>query len=222
MDISEYITQADNIYCEITASLPSELNLQDFGSPSFISAKVFSHREALIHRVHDLAGVAIQLAKEEKYIPSITMGSSILETTSALHLLNIKAKKFLDSKIDLNTLDDYLMRSMFGSKKQESKYSCYSIQNAVDELGTKHPDIIVLYDRCCEIVHPSWPGVQGSYTDLDSKNDILKLGKQYTKLTYKDLWQPITIGLMLFHDCYNEGGIQLEKLTTKLNGVKWA
>lgn len=221
MELNEYIAEAEKVLAEIKNSLPASVDFFGYGIPSSIPAKIFSFKESLIHRVADISESAIQLAKCDVKVPAIILGRAIMETAAALYYLRIKAKRFLDEKIGIDDLDNYLMRSMFGAKHDEAKYKVVSIQTPIDEVNKQHPNFGILYNRTCEIVHPSWPGVQGAYAYLDTEDHKLYLGKEKSRLTYIDVWQPIFIGLLFFKIYYNENEA-LKEVAVQLNEIEWA
>jgi len=218
MELYEYIKESEELLAEFSGSLPDQVDAAAYGVPSKIPFKIFSSREALLHRITDISGNAISLAKSNQIVPAIILGRATMETAASLHLLTTKSQRYLDEKISIEQLDDYLMRSMFGSKEEHTKYNVLSIQNAIDDVSIKHPNFGVLYERTCEIVHPSWPGVQGGYADLQQEEHTLYLGKERTCLKWEDVWQPIAIGMRLFKLRYNEDLPVLEALKEKLNG----
>ena len=218
METNEYIEGAEELLAEFSCSLPDQVNALAYGAPYKTPFKIFSFREVLLHRVTDISSNAIALAKDNEVISAIILGRAILETAASLHLLSTKSQRFLDGKISIEQLDDYLMRSMFGSKEERTKYNVFSIQNAINDVAKKHPNFGLLYERTCEIVHPSWPGVQGGYAKLKQEEHTLHLGKKLTCLTEKEVWQPIAIGMSLFKERYNEDLPILQAVKEKLNG----
>jgi hypothetical protein len=208
---------AQKLLDKIKKLLPQSVDILAYGERSMIPAKVQSYRQTLIHRAEDLATSAIFLANSGNKVPSVIISRAIIETAAALFLLNQKVCHFMIDQIDVDRLDSYLMRSLYGSKADDAKYTVFNIQRAVDALRKVHPDIADLYDKCSEIVHPGWQGVQGSYASFDDSGHQLKLGKHYSTLSEDNIWQPIIAGLTLFMDCYLEPSDSLNALVDKLN-----
>ncbi|MGI9836076.1 hypothetical protein ACJPQX_22855, partial [Vibrio vulnificus] len=215
----EYIERADELILLLSKSLPTQVDNMSFGFPSLIPAKLIGFRETLYHRVVDLAESALLLAKANQVVSSAIIGRAIMETAAALFTLSVKCERFYENNITIEQLDSYLMKSMFGSKESELKYSPFNIQNAVDEISRRYSGFRKIYDQTCEIVHPSWPGVQGAYSSLDSEKHILFLGKQYSSLSYRDSWLPIVLGLELFVSIYNDYFEPIKNVIHKLNGA---
>jgi hypothetical protein len=219
---SEYIAESKKIFELLSENLPEQVDNLDYGEPSLIPSKVMVFRETLFHRVVDIADSAIFLAEKRQIVPSAILGRAIMETSAALCTLSVKCSRFVEGKISLEQFDEYLMKSMFGSKYHKSKYSTYNIQNAIDEISKKYDGFRELYDRTCEIVHPSWVGVQGAYSKLNTETHILSLGKKESCLSSKDAWLPIILGLELFSIIYNEEYGPLKDVLVKLNNVTFA
>ena len=219
---SEYISESKRLLALLSDNLPKQVNNLDYGEPYIIPSKIMAFRETLFHRIVDIAESAILLVENKQIVPSAILGRAVMETSATLCCLSVKCQRFVEEKISLEQLDDYLMRSMFGTKDTQIEYSTFNIQNAIDVTSKNHDGFKLLYDRTCEIVHPSWPGVQGAYSNLDVENHILHLGKNEASITNRDAWLPIVFGLELFRIIYNEEYEPLKKVLIKLNNVEFA
>ncbi|AVT48737.1 DUF5677 domain-containing protein [Shewanella baltica] len=221
MEEIEYRNRAYELIDILSKSLPTQVDNLSFGYTSLLPAKMMAFRETLYHRVVDLAESALELCEKKQIVPAAILGRAIMETSAALFTLSVKCERFYDDKITLEQLDEYLMKSMFGSKEGDG-YSPFNIQNAVDEISKQFHGFKKVYGQTCEIVHPSWPGVQGAYSNLDVEKHVLLLGKEYSSLSYRDSWLPTVLGLELFLTIYNDYLEPLKDVVKKLNNAEVA
>jgi hypothetical protein len=156
----EYRSRAYELIDILSESLPTQVDNLSFGNTSLLPAKMMAFRETLYHRILDLAKSALELCEKKQIVPAAILGRAIMETSAALFTLSVKCERFCDDKISLEQLNEYLMKSMFGSNEGDG-CSPFNIQNAVDEISKNFHGFKRVYGQTCEIVHPSWPGVQG-------------------------------------------------------------
>jgi hypothetical protein len=193
---------AKELASNIRSSLPKELYAGAYTLKSKIPFKAASFREVLMHRVSDIAEVAVELYESNRLVPAFIVTRALIETTATLYWLHQKSCEFLE-KEDEDSYDEFLMKGMLGSKDGTTKHESYNVLTAVDRLDKEFKGLRQMYDTLCEFTHPNWSGVMGSYSKLDTKENILYLGKEHANPPLAFGLGPLIAGLAIFQDYYN-------------------
>jgi len=199
---SERLALAKQLASNIRGSLPKELYAGSFTLKSKLPYKATSFREVLIHRVSDIADVAIDLYEADRLIPAFIATRAVVETTAMVYWLHQRSREFLE-KPDENSFDEFLMKGMLGSRDGTTKYDSYSVLTAVDRLDKEFNGLRKMYDTLCEFTHPNWSGVMGSYSKIEKEKLILHLGKHHRKPPLAFGLGPLIGSLAIFQDYYN-------------------
>ena len=198
----ERLALAKQLASNIRASLPKELYAGSFTLKSKLPYKATSFREVLIHRISDVADVAVDLYQNNKLVPAFIATRALVETTAMLYWLHQKSCDFLE-KPDDDSYDEFLMKGMLGSKDGTTKLQSYNVLTAVDRLDKEFKGLRQMYDTLCEFTHPNWSGVMGSYSRSDKKKYILYLGKEHANPPLAFGLGPLIASLAIFQDYYN-------------------
>ena len=208
---AERLSMAIQMAADLAVSLPKELYAGSFTLNSKLPYKACSFREVLIHRVSDLADVAVELFASERLVPAFVMTRAVVETTAMMYWLHEKASEFLQKK-DENAFDEFLMKGMLGSKDGTTTQVSYNVLTAIDRLNKEFGGIRGMYDKLCEFTHPNWSGVMGSYSVADPEKFILHLGKHHRKPPLAFGLGPLIACLSIFTDYYNSSASILEEI----------
>jgi hypothetical protein len=198
----ERLALAKQLASNIHDSLPKELYAGSFTLKSKLPYKATSFREVLIHRISDIADVAVELYESNRLVPAFIATRALVETTAMLYWLHQKPSEFLE-KPDEDAYDKFLMKGMLGSKDRTTKAESYNVLTAVDRLDKKFKGLRQMYDTLCEFTHPNWSGVMGSYSRIDKDTYILYLGKEQAHPPLAFGLGPLIGALAIFHDYYN-------------------
>jgi len=187
----------------LSSNLPKKIEAASLSHYSKLPFKAFSLREALIHRIAELSEVAVELFESEKSVSAIIMTRAVYETTSVLYWLYKSLEKVCTKK-DLGNIDEFFMKSLFGSKNGEGSLESYNILTAIDHTDKDFKGYRNAYDSLSEFAHPNWPGLSGAYSKLNREKIILELGKEVVNIPLS-VALPLLVGaLTLFIDYYNE------------------
>lgn len=209
---AERLALAKQFASNIRGSLPKELYAGSFTLKSKIPYKASSFREVLIHRVSDLADVAVELYEANRLVPAFIVTRSVVETTAVAYWLYQKSSDFIEKR-DEEAFDEFLMKGMLGSKDGTTKYESYNVLTAVDRLDKEFPGLRDMYNTLCEFTHPNWSGVMGTYSRVEKEKYLLHLGKEHRQPPLAFGLAPLIGGLSIFQDYYNA----LAKILTSIN-----
>lgn len=198
----ERLGLAKEFASNIRDSLPKELYAGSFTLKSKLPYKAASFREVLIHRVSDIADMAIELYESNRPAPAFLATRALLETVAMLYWHYQKSCKFIENS-DEDSYDEFLMKGMLGSRDETTKLDSYNVLTAVDQLDKEFENFRKMYDRLCEFTHPNWSGVMGSYSRLDNEKHTLYLGKEHANPPLALGLGPLIGGLAIFQDYYN-------------------
>ena len=208
----ERLALAKQLASDIRSSLPKELYAGSFTLKSKIPYKASSFREVLIHRVSDLADVAVELYEANYLVPAFIVTRSVVETSAVIYWLYQKSSEFIEKR-DEEAFDEFIMKGMLGSKDGTTKYESYNVLTAVDRLDKEFPGLRDMYNTLCELTHPNWSGVMGAYSRIEKEKYLLHLGKEHQRLPLALGLGPLIGGLAIFQDYYNA----LAKILTSIN-----
>jgi len=197
------ISKAKQLSKQLTSNLPKKIKAESLSHSSKLPFKAFSLREVLIHRIAELSEVAVELFELKKIVPAIIMTRAVFETTSVLYWLYKNLKQVCATK-ELGNIDEFFMKSLFGSKNEERLIESYNILTAIDHTDKDFQGYRNAYNSLSEFAHPNWSGLFGAYSKLNREKIILELGKEVGNIPLS-VALPLLLGaLTLFIDCYNE------------------
>lgn len=216
---SDRLALAKRFASAIRSCLPKELHARSFTLKSKLPYKAGSFREVLIHRVSDLADVAIDLYESGRLVPAFVMTRAVVETTAVVYWLHKKSRDLIE-KQDEKAFDEFLMKGMLGSKDKTTRYESYNVLTAVDHLDNEFPGLRDMYNTLCEFTHPNWSGVMGSYSSVESEKYLLHLGKEHRQPPLAFGLAPLIGGLSMFQHYYNELAEVLTSINDSYEDVK--
>jgi hypothetical protein len=213
----EYLVEARVFATNIFASLPLTVEAAALTWKSKIPFKALSLREVLIHRVSELAMVAVDLYECDKLVPAFIITRAVVETVAMTYWLSQKVGLFLDSK-DIKELDEFLMKAMHGSRDSSTPLDSYNVLTAVDRMNKEYDGFRKMYDGLCEFAHPNWSGVLGAYGKVDHQRYSLSLGSKNSRVPIILGLAPFNASLKLFEHYYNDLTEQLNTLNAYFEG----
>jgi hypothetical protein len=208
---SERLALARQFAANIASSLPAEVDARMFTLKSKMPFKVAYLREVLIHRVSELATVAVELYESNRLVPAFILTRAVVETVAMAYWLHEKVSEFMNSK-DVDALDKFLMKAMMGSRDQTTQLESHNVMSAIDRLEKQFPSTRKLYENLCEFTHPNWSGTSGSYSKIDRKQVKVGLGANLGGPPLAFGLGPLLAGLAMFEVYYNQLGDLLLKL----------
>ena len=221
MSDTERLTLAKQLASSIRGSLPKELYAGSFTLKSKIPYKASSFREVLIHRLSDLADVAIELYETNRLIPAFIVTRSIVETTAVTYWLYQKSYEFIEKHND-EAFNEFLMKGMLGSKDGTTNYESYNVLTAIDRLDKEFPGLRDMYNSLCEFTHPNWSGVMGSYSRTEKEKYLLHLGKEHRPPPLAFGLGPLIGALVMFQHYYDTLATVLASINDYYDGGKQA
>lgn len=201
-DNEKKLKLARDFALNIPADLPKKIEARAFTLKSKIPFKATCLREVLLHRIAELASVAVELYEKDKLVPAFIITRAVVETASMIFWLNEKISDFFLSK-DVKLLDGFLMKAMLGSRDGTTELESYNILTAVDRVNKRFSGFRRMYDRMCEFTHPNWSGSLGSYGKIDKKHQ-LNLGANLRRPPIEFGLDPLIWGLGIFEYYYND------------------
>ena len=197
------LAKAKQLSRRLSSNLPKEIEAASLSLYSKLPFKAFSLREVLIHRITELSEVAVELFELKKIVPAIIMTRAVFETTAVLYWLYKSIKQVCATK-ELGNIDEFFMKSLFGSKNEERLIESYNILTAINHTDKDFQGYRNAYNSLSEFAHPNWSGLFGAYSKLNREKIILELGKEVGNIPLS-VALPLLLGaLTLFIDYYNE------------------
>jgi len=191
------LTEAKQLSMRLSSSLPKKIEAASLSHYSKLPFKAFSLREALIYRIAELSEVAVELFESEKLVSAIIMTRAVYETTSVLYWLYKSLEKVCTKK-ELGNIDEFFMKSLFGSKNGEMPLESYNILTAIDHTDKVFKGYKNAYNSLSEFAHPNWPGLLGAYSNLNRKKICLELGKDVGNIPISSSLSLLVGALTLF------------------------
>lgn len=197
------ILKAKQLSKQLASNLPKKIKAASLSLSSKLPFKAVSLREVLIHRIAELSEVAVELFELKKIVPAIIMTRAVFETTAVLYWLYKSIKQVCATK-ELGNIDEFFMKSLFGSKDEERLPESYNILTAINHTDKDSQGYRNAYNSLSEFAHPNWSGLSGAYSKLNREKIILELGKELGNIPLS-VALPLLLGaLTLFIDYYNE------------------
>jgi hypothetical protein len=200
---AERLALAKQRVSDIRDSLPKELYAGSFTLESKLPWKATQLRELLLHRVSDIADVAIELYESGRAVPALILTRALVKTTAMVYRLFQKSREFMIQPDD-KSYDDFLIKGLLGSKNERTKVESYNVLTAVNHLDRKFNGLRKMYDTLCEFTHPNWCGVMGSYSMIDEEQYVLYLGKNAAHLPLQFCLAPLITSLCIFVEYYDQ------------------
>ena len=197
------LAEAKQLSRRLSSNLPKKIEAASLSHYSKLPFKAFSLREALIYRIAELSEVAVELFESEKLVSAIIMTRAVYETTSILYWL-FKSLEKVCTKKELGNIDEFFMKSLFGSKNGEMPLESYNILTAIDHTDKVFKGYRNAYNSLSEFAHPNWPGLLGAYSKLNRKEIDLDLGKDVGNIPLSATLSLLVGALTLFIYYYNE------------------
>jgi hypothetical protein len=212
--IHEGLVEARVLATNIFASLPKTVEARGLTSESKLPFKTLCLREVLIHRVAELALVAVDLFECKKFVPAFIITRSIVETVAMTYWLSQKVGEHLENRED-SKLDEFLMKAMMGSREQNWHHEAHNVLTAVNKLDKNYSGFRKMYDKLCEFLHPNWAGALGAYGEINTEQLSLSLGSKNNPTQIIHGLAPFILSLTVFEAYYN----LLSKQLTALNNL---
>jgi hypothetical protein len=162
-----------------------------------------SLRELLIHRISALATPAVELYENSQYLAGVVLTRAVMETVALTYSLHKQLLSFNESH-DAKALDEFVMKSLHGSRWEDAAYQATNILTLVDHLDKTIPHFRGTYDSLSEYAHPNWSGVMGAFGRADKESYTLVLGQNQRTTILKSGLSSLCGALLTFHHFYND------------------
>lgn len=123
-------------------------------------------RQALLHRMVDLASAAISMFRESRLIPGCALTRSLYETVAQLHYFYKKLAAAVETE-QLEEITNHVVRGSWGSKDGSTKHEAIQILTAIKHFNKEFPGVEAEYFHLCEYAHPNMKGGIGTYTRIE-------------------------------------------------------
>lgn len=123
-------------------------------------------RQALLHRISDLASAALVMFEQGRLVPGCTLTRSVYETVAQLYLFHKKLAAAVEAK-KLADFLEHLDKGAFGSKDGTTDAQAIQVLTAIDHLDKEFTGLRSDYDHLCEYAHPNFKGGLGCYTRFE-------------------------------------------------------
>jgi hypothetical protein len=169
------IEYAAELTGRIQASLPAGFGIADLGMPSKMPFKVVTLRESLLHRLAELASAAVDLYASERPVAGVLLTRGVMEVTAMLFAIDRLLATSLERR-DPSAADETIMRLLFGGRSEMAPQSAINVLSHLDTMDKRFKGIRAWYEDLSEIAHPNYPGLMGSYADVDREGFKVQLG----------------------------------------------
>lgn len=145
---------------------------------SKLAWKISTLSQAYIYRLHELAMACAEAWNNKRYIASLTLARSIIETGVLLCEFDSNVKEGLESR-NLDFLDDDVMKKTFSTRIDElmGEGEIYKATNILTHLQKKEreiPGLMSVYAHLSECAHPNQFGHFQHYGDLDHADGTVR------------------------------------------------
>lgn len=203
------------------ASLPSRVDPAQISQKAKIPFKALTYREALLHRITELADTACELFKlPEKVISAFIITRAVHETFSLLYVLHTKISNVVFSK-DLGDFDEYIMTNTFGyrTKGEDELPTMPNILGAIDKVDKiMEGSFRRTYENLSEYCHPNCSGVHAAYVKIDKENIWADIGVNHTRLPVEPYVGTLLASLEMFEHFYNNISEIMDEFTDICEG----
>ena len=206
------IDRAKALISEFKIILPKRVDPATITLKSKIPYKAASLRELIFHRLAELGESAIELYEKKRIVSAFIITRAIMETTALLYWLHKRLKRVIDNN-DIEDIDDFLRKILFGWKGNKDLKEPYNILTAVDHLNKNIPYYRRSFDLLFEFTHPNYCGVHGAYGKIDKNKIWLDLGSDKRDVPIIIGLSPLVGSLEIFKYYYDDINDLLPKFT---------
>lgn len=163
---SDLLTEIASDCAEVRAMLRAEVRARDLPYQTAVPLKLIIIREALLHRVSDMADGARAMFEERRAAPAVLLVRAAMETTALMHRLVSKLREGIaaTSATDLEALT---MDTLFANRIKGKPHPAASVLTTVKKLGASFgagDGLLEQYEALSEWAHPNWAGVMQTYS----------------------------------------------------------
>jgi hypothetical protein len=148
-------------------------------------------REALLHRIVDLFGAAVELFEKQRKIPAFVMTRAVLESVAVLFVASERMREAVEA-CDVAPFDKFFTKVIMGSRNDITPVLALNILTFMDKVDRKIEGYRAAYDSLCEYAHPNWSGTVGQYSRVVQAEAMIYFGPEV-----KDLSRDVITGLPL-------------------------
>ena len=207
----ELMAEVRDHAARLAASLPDLIPAAGLTLKSKLPFKALSIRELLIHRVSELASAAVENFEKGRVVAGVSLTRAVMETVAVLFALDEQVTKFLQDK-DAEDLDGFLMTTLMGSRSGGDLPVAINILTLIDRLHKEVEGARTVYDALCEITHPNWAGLLGSFGTLDKPKYELQLGKRTNTRGNSTGLSALSGALKTFEHYYNDLANKIDEM----------
>jgi hypothetical protein len=155
---------ATGYYCnrileEVATTRSEAVDHADYKSA--IACKYAVLRQSLTYRIVDLVQATMSAWGNGKYLGSLIIGRSVLETVALIHSIEHRARQHLSAK-DFQKLDELATKELYSAKAKDylldPKFVATNILAALDRLDKAVPALKKYHATLSEYAHPNAKG----------------------------------------------------------------
>jgi hypothetical protein len=178
------LEECEALLHKIEAARNFHLDIAALGFPSKLPFKAVSLRELLIHRVADLAKVAVEQFRSGGTVPAVLATRAVIETTAILAALRMLVTDVIQEQGYKPGHDATLMKLLFGSKTGNTPEEAINVLTQVEKLNKKFDGVRWWYDQLSEFAHPNHDGLLGCYAIVHRQEFMVDLGANESSRTF--------------------------------------
>jgi hypothetical protein len=144
-------------------------------------------------------------------VAGVSLARAVVETVAVLFALHEHVARFLQDK-DAEGLDSFFMKTLIGSRSGGALPVATNILTLIDRLHKEVEGARTIYDALCEITHPNWAGLLGSFGTLDRPKHELQLGSRNNTRGNATGLSALSGALMTFEHYYNDLANKIDEM----------
>jgi len=191
------LTEAAELVKQLAKNLPSRVSRESVSNISKTALKAYVIRASLFHRIIELAGVAIDLYRQDRLIGAYVITRSAFETAA----LAYHAYKHIERVVEtgkIGNIDDTLMKVLFGERLPETEWKSVNILTPIDKLDKEAKGVRAMYEVLCEFAHPNWAGAMGAYAKADQDFFTLDFDQKHENIPPEAGLEALVAALLAF------------------------
>jgi len=149
----------------LDSTLPTRVAGMEVSARSKVPFKLLIYRAALGWRFSELCSSALEALEREHLVTGILLTRGAVETAAGAWYLSDRLRRAV-AEMSLGSLDDRLMRLLFGDKTTSTMPNPVHVNDFLDSVEKRVSGFREQYDRLCEFAHPNWAGTALSFSRI--------------------------------------------------------
>lgn len=206
---------AETLLNELRDMLPKHIVARDVSPRSKLPFKALMLCGALVWRIEELGRSALRAYDDQMHVSGILLARAVVETTAVLYVLHRVVSDYAGGEAD--SLDERLMRGIFGSRNRDDRPDARSILSDIDRVAKTLPDFRAMYDELSEYAHPNDSGTASAFAQLHRSGQaamFTPLGENARRRAWT-LIESLTASLLLAAPIYSDFRSQIPGFSRK-------